>query len=134
MFVIQRMKPLLVFRGVRIVYIVRFLCLHVFSPMLSDFYVFTFLVPCCPIFMSSRFQFHVVRFPRKTIFYPIQFVGVSCFIYVICIYLRSLCVLTITRQVPLLEQEMLTLTDHSRSPQDLSGIRVARSSISCLVF
>jgi hypothetical protein len=36
--------------------------------------------------------------------------------------------------VPLLEQEMLTLTDHSRSPQDLSGIRVARSSISCLVF
>jgi hypothetical protein len=41
----------------------------------------------------------------------------------------------VTRQVPLVEHELLTLPEHQSSPHDdFTGIRVARSLVFCVVF
>ena len=40
----------------------------------------------------------------------------------------------LTRQVPLVEQELLTLLDHMSSPPVFSGVRVARSLVLCVCF
>jgi hypothetical protein len=47
---------------------------------------------------------------------------------------RCSCRLTVTRRVPLVEQELLTLSEHLGSPPVLSGVRVARSLIFCVMF
>jgi hypothetical protein len=40
----------------------------------------------------------------------------------------------VTRQVLLVEQELLALPEHMRSPWIFSGVRVAQSLVFCLVF
>ena len=40
----------------------------------------------------------------------------------------------VTRPVPLVEQELLTLQEHMSSPTVFSEVRVARSSVFCVVF
>jgi len=40
----------------------------------------------------------------------------------------------VTRWVPLVEQELLTLQEHPSSPLDFSGVRVTRSVVFCEVF
>jgi hypothetical protein len=40
----------------------------------------------------------------------------------------------ITRRVPLVEQELLTLPDHQCSPPILSRVRVTRSLVLCVMF
>ena len=40
----------------------------------------------------------------------------------------------VTRLVPLVEQERLTLPGHMNSPQDFSGVRVTRSLVLCVMF
>ena len=43
-------------------------------------------------------------------------------------------VTTLTRQVPLVEQELLTLPEHQSSPLVFSGVRVTRSLVLCVCF
>ena len=38
----------------------------------------------------------------------------------------------VTRRVPLVEQELLTLPEHPISPQDFNGIHVTRSLVLCV--
>jgi hypothetical protein len=40
----------------------------------------------------------------------------------------------VTQLVTLMEQELLTLLEHLRSPPDFSGVRVAQSLVFCVVF
>ena len=40
----------------------------------------------------------------------------------------------VTRQVPLVEQELPTLPEHLSSPLGFSGVRVARSFVFCIIF
>ena len=40
----------------------------------------------------------------------------------------------LTRQVPLVEQELLTLPEHLSSPAAFSGARVIRSLVLCVCF
>ena len=40
----------------------------------------------------------------------------------------------LTRRVPLVEQELLTLPGHASSPPVFSGVRVARSLVFCVMF
>jgi len=40
----------------------------------------------------------------------------------------------LTRQVPLVEQELLTLPEHLSSPPVFSGVRVTRSLVLCVCF
>jgi hypothetical protein len=40
----------------------------------------------------------------------------------------------LTQQVPLMEQKLLTLSNHLSSPAVLSGFRVTRSSVICICF
>ena len=40
----------------------------------------------------------------------------------------------ITRRVPVVEQELLSLPEHLRSPTDFIGVRAARSLVFCVVF
>jgi len=100
-------------------------------------------------YMSSRFWFRVVMYatiPLKNdvrfVFTLICFVRGSCFIYVSCIFTYTgvqpnchigWCRLTVTRQVSLVEQELLTLPNLS-SPSDFSGVRFARSLVFCVMF
>ena len=86
--------------------------------------------------MSSRFS-SVLWFLHKTMFdsTPICVVWGSCFIYVICIYLRTLasnmisCRLTVTQRVSHVEQELLSLPEHSCLPLVFSGVRVSWSLV-----
>jgi len=43
-------------------------------------------------------------------------------------------VIRLTQRVPLVEQEMLTLTEHLSSPPVFSGFRVNRSLVLCIYF
>ena len=43
-------------------------------------------------------------------------------------------VIIVTRMVPLVEQELLTLPEHPRAPLVFSEVRVARSIIFCVMF
>jgi hypothetical protein len=54
---------------------------------------------------------------------PIYIVGGSCFIYVICVYLRIL----VKRRMSHMQQELLTIPEHMRSSPVFNGVRVARS-------
>jgi len=72
----------------------------------------------------------------------------SCLLWLIFIYLSSavqICeivlyyfitgfVTRLTRRVPLVEQELLTLPEHMSSPLVFSGVRVTRSSDICVCF
>jgi hypothetical protein len=98
-------------------------------------FVFSFsiveLFPWCGILCLS--------FNNYSYFTPISFVWSSCFIYLICIYLRILVSNTISisddvRAVPHVEQKLLTLPEHLILPPGLSGIHVARSLISYAMF
>jgi hypothetical protein len=88
-----------------------------------------------------------LRFPRKYdvgfVFTSMCFVGSSCFINVICIYL--LVSNTIPFQmmfmsfnsnttVSLVEQELITLPEHLSSAPVYSGVRIARSFVFFVVF
>ena len=44
------------------------------------------------------------------------------------------CVARLTRPVPLVEQELLNLTEHMSSPPVFSGVRVTRSSVLYVCF
>jgi hypothetical protein len=73
---------------------------------------------------------------------PFCFVGSSCFINVICIYVRipvsnTISVSfnrTVTWRVSHMEQELLTLPEHLSSLSVFSGLLVARSLVFCVVF
>ena len=43
-------------------------------------------------------------------------------------------IIRLTRRVPLVEQELLTLQEHLSSPPDFSGLRVTRSLVLCVMF
>ena len=102
-----------------------------FVMFMWSYYKSTFLVSFCGV----RYVINVkcdVRF----VFTLICFVWSSCYIYINCIYLRMLasntisvsgrwrvCRLTIiTRIVPLVEQEMLTIPEHTSSPRVCVGV------------
>jgi hypothetical protein len=44
------------------------------------------------------------------------------------------CVTRLTQRVPLVEQELLTLSEHLSSPPVFSGVRVTRSLVLCVCF
>jgi hypothetical protein len=52
--------------------------------MLSNYIVFMFSIPCCDV----RYDIRVKRWSIRVVFYYLC--RISCFIYVICIYLRVL--------------------------------------------
>jgi len=43
-------------------------------------------------------------------------------------------IIILTRQVPLVEQELLTIPEHRSLPTCVSGLRVARSLVLCVMF
>jgi hypothetical protein len=47
---------------------------------------------------------------------------------------RCSCRLTVTRRVPLVEQELLTLSEHLSSPPVFSGVCVTQSFVLCVCF
>jgi hypothetical protein len=55
-------------------------------------------------------------------------------IYILHLHRRCSCLLTITRWVSPVEQELLTLPKHLNSPPVFSGVRVARSLVFCVMF
>ena len=92
-----------------------------------------------------------VRFPRKNdvrfVLTPTCFVEGSCFIYVICIYLRIVvfatmsiahgvltCRVTVAWRVSLVEQELVTLPEYLNSPLVFIGVPGARSLFFCVGF
>jgi len=70
-------------------------------------YVITFLVPCCD-------------FRMKRCLYPQM------------LHASNTCVTRLTRRVPLVEQELLTLPEHPSSPPVFSEVRVTRSLVLCV--
>ena len=104
----------------------------------SDFF-YTFTKQDCP------FRTQCICICFGLFLTPICFVGGSCCIYVICIYLRILvsntisisddkCRLTVTRRMSHVEQELLTLPQHLKSTLGFSGISVARSLVFCAML
>ena len=92
-----------------------------------------------------------VRFPRKNdvrfALTPTCFVEGSCFIYIICIYLRIVvsatisiahgvltCCVTVAWWVSLVEQELITLPEYLNSPLDFIDVPGARSLFFCVGF
>ena len=99
-------------------------------------HVFTILVPCCDV----RYDFCVTMIIASSLLLCVLFM-LFVFIYVICIYLCYLylltyngvqhdfhirwcsCRVTITRRVSLVEKKLLTLPESLSSPSVFSGIR-----------
>ena len=102
-----------------------------FVMVMWSYYTSTFLIPFCGVHYVINVKCDVLF-----VFNPICFVWSSCYIYINCIYLWMLasnaisvsgrwrlCRLTIiTRIVPLVEQEMLTIPEHMSSPRGFVGV------------
>ena len=61
------------------------------------------------------------------------FPSFAFFLFIQTLMLPSL-VTRLTRWVPLVEQELLTLPEHMSSPPVISGVRVTRSLVLCVCF
>jgi len=76
----------------------------------------------------------MLPFPRKN---DVRFVSALCilslFIYLLCV-LMIFCRLTVIRRVSHVEQEQLTLPEHTSSPCVFSGVRVTRSLVFRVMF
>jgi hypothetical protein len=92
-------------------------------------------VPCCS--MLSNFM---VSFPCCDVRYEFRVKRCSfrLYYYLLCrrftFYYLFWCHLKVTRRVAIVEQELLTLPEHLRSPRLFCGVRVARSLVFCVVF
>ena len=60
--------------------------------------------------------------------------GVILFSYFVHSWLITGCVARIKRRVLLIEQQLLTLSEHLSSPPVFGGVRVTRSSVLCICF
>ena len=99
--------------------------LHVFSPCCGVRYDFTWER------YSVRFDSHL--FCREFMFYKCYLCLFTNTGFQHIIHVRWCpCLLTVTRRVSLMEQELLTLAHHLRSTPVFSGVRVAQS-LACFV-
>ena len=85
-------------------------------------------------------MFNVVKFPCCDVRYEFRVKRCSfrLYYYLLCrrftFYYLFWCHLKVTRRVAIVEQELLTLPEHLRSPRLFCGVRVARSLVFCVVF
>ena len=63
----------------------------------------------------------------------LAFPSFAFFLFIQTLMLPSL-VTRLTRRVPLVKQELLTLPEHMSSPPVISGVRVTRSLVLCVCF
>ena len=85
-------------------------------------------------------MFNVVKFPCCDVRYEFRVKRCSfrLYYYLLCrrftFYYLFWCHLKVTRRVAIVEQELLTLPEHLRSPRLFCGVRVARSLVFCVMF